>query len=129
MELQWFGVRVFKVYMCVFSFGYLWLDDVFLLECFECFEAFDVLLIVHVENDLLLQVGLVWMVVEGCIDLFVHVDSCLLLVEIEVIARVVRFVFVIGTWLHVVHVFMFEGVEIVCAVKVAGVCVMCEMCL
>ena len=121
-------MRAFKAYMCASSPGYPRLDDAALLEALERLAELDALLIVHAENDSLLQAGLARMAAAGRTDPLAHAESRPPLVEIEAIARVVRFATHTGTRLHVAHVSTPGGAEIVRAAKAAGARVTCETC-
>jgi allantoinase len=127
-ELQDLGVRAFKAYMCASSPGYPRLDDAALLQALEHLAELDALLIVHAENDSLLQAGLARMAAAGRTDPLAHAESRPPLVESEAIARVVRFATHTGTRLHVAHVSTPDGAEIVRAAKAAGARVTCETC-
>lgn len=122
------GVHAFKAYMCASSPGYPRLDDPALLACLERLRELDALLIVHAENDALLQAGLQRLAAEGRTDPLAHAESRPPLVEVEAIARVVRFAQATGTRLHVAHVSTPEGAEIVRRAKDEGARVTCETC-
>lgn len=126
--LQEHGARAFKAYMCASSPGYPRLEDAPLLEALERLAELDALLIVHAENDSLLQAGLARMAADGRTDPLAHAQSRPPLVEIEAIARVVRFATHTGTRLHVAHVSTPEGAQIVREAKAAGARVTCETC-
>lgn len=126
--LQEQGVRAFKAYMCASSPGYPKLEDAALLEALERLAELDALLIVHAENDSLLQAGLARLAAAGRTDPLAHAESRPPLVEVEAIARVVRFAAHTGTRLHVAHVSTPGGAEIVRAAKAQGARVTCETC-
>jgi dihydroorotase-like cyclic amidohydrolase len=68
------------------------------------------------------------MAAAGRTDALAHAESRPPLVEVEAIARVVRFATHTGTRLHVAHVSTPEGAEIVRAAKAQGARVTCETC-
>lgn len=122
------GVTAMKAYMCASSPGYPRLDDPGMIECLETLAELDLPLIVHAENDELLASGLAKMATIGRTDPMAHADSRPPLVEIEAIARAVRFAAHTGARLHVAHVSTPEGAQIVKDAAEAGVRVTCETC-
>lgn len=126
--LQHAGVRAFKAYMCASSPGYPRLDDAKLLECLEHLHALDALLIVHAENDTLLQAGLERMSAQRRTDPLAHAESRPPLVEVEAIARLVRLARHTDTRVHVAHVSTPGGAAVIAEAKAAGARVTCETC-
>jgi allantoinase len=126
--LQNEGVLAFKAFMCKSSPGYPKLDDAALLICLQRLRELDALLIVHAENDDLLQAGLLRMAREGRTDPLAHAESRPPIVETEAIRRVVYLAAQTGTRLHVAHVSTAEGVRIVTEAREAGARVSCETC-
>jgi allantoinase len=122
------GVMAFKAFMCKSSPGYPKLDDAMLVTCLQRVRELDALLIVHAENDDLLQAGLARMAREGRTDPLAHAESRPPIVEIEAIRRVVYLAAETGTRLHVAHVSTAEGVRAVAEARAAGARVTCETC-
>jgi allantoinase len=122
------GALAFKAFMCDSSPGYPRLDDAMLLDCLEAMRELDCLLIVHAENNDLLQAGLARMAAAGRIDPLAHADSRPPIVEIEAIRLVVDLARAAGARLHVAHVSTPEGVRIVAEARAAGAAVTCETC-
>jgi allantoinase len=122
------GISAMKAYMCESSPGYPRLDDPGMLECMETLAQLDLPLIVHAENDELLARGLARMAAAGRTDPMAHAESRPPLVEIEAIARAVRFATHTGARLHVAHVSTPEGAQIVSDAAQAGARVTCETC-
>ena len=126
--LQSEGVLAFKAFLCDSSPGYPRLDDAMLLDCLETMRELDALLIVHAENNALLQAGLRRMADSGRTDALAHAESRPPIVEIEAIRLVVDLAAHTGARLHVAHVSTAEGVRIVAAARAAGARVTCETC-
>jgi allantoinase len=122
------GVSAMKAYMCDSSPGYPRLDDGKMLDCMDTLAELDVPLIVHAENNELLGAGLARMAASGRADPLAHAESRPPIVEIEAIARVVRFAEHTGARLHVAHVSTPEGAAIVRDAARAGARVTCETC-
>jgi allantoinase len=122
------GVTAMKAYMCESSPGYPRLDDPGMVACMEVLAEIDLPLIVHAENDDLLSAGLARMAAAGRRDPLAHAESRPPLVEVEAIARAVRFAAHTGARLHVAHVSTPEGAEIVKTAAATGVRVTCETC-
>lgn len=122
------GIFAFKAFLCRSSPGYPRLDDAMLLQCLEALREIDALLIVHAENDDLLQAGLGRMAREGRTDPRAHAESRPPIVEIEAIRRVVHLAAFTGTRLHVAHVSTAAGVKIVADARAGGARVTCETC-
>jgi allantoinase len=122
------GVTMMKAYMCESSPGYPRLDDPGMVATMEMLAEIDLPLIVHAENDDLVGAGLARMAAAGRRDPQAHADSRPPLVEVEAIARAVRFAAHTGARLHVAHVSTPEGAEIVKAAAAAGAKVTCETC-
>jgi allantoinase len=122
------GITAMKAYMCESSPGYPRLDDPGMVDCMETLAELDLPLIVHAENDELLSRGLARMAADGRTDPMAHAESRPPLVEIEAIARAVRFAAHTGARLHVAHVSTPEGAEIVRDAAQAGARVTCETC-
>lgn len=126
--LQAEGVMAFKAFMSDSSPGYPRLDDAMLLECLETMRELDALLIVHAENNDLLQAGLRRMTESGRTDPLAHAESRPPVVEIEAIRVAVDLAVHTGARLHVAHVSTAEGARIVAAAAAAGANVTCETC-
>jgi allantoinase len=122
------GISAMKAYMCESSPGYPRLDDPGMIACMEVLAELDIPLIVHAENDELLSRGLARMTGAGRTDPLAHAESRPPLVEIEAIARAVRFAAHTGARLHVAHVSTPEGAQIVKDAVRAGARVTCETC-
>ena len=104
------------------------LDDAMLLECLEAMRDLDALLIVHAENNELLQAGLARMAAAGRVDPLAHAESRPPVVEIEAIRIAVDLAAHVGARLHVAHVSTPAGARIVVAARAAGAAVTCETC-
>jgi len=127
--LQSEGALAFKAFMCDSSPGYPRLDDAMLLECLEAVRDLDAMLIVHAENNDLLQSGLARMAAAGRVDPLAHADSRPPLVEIEAIRLAVDLAVHTGARLHVAHVSTPAGARIVAEARAAGAAqVTCETC-
>jgi allantoinase len=126
--LQSEGVLAFKAFMCDSSPGYPRLDDALLLECLEAMRDLNALLIVHAENNDLLQAGLARMAAARRADPLAHADSRPPVVEIEAIRIAVDLAAHVGARLHVAHVSTPEGARIVAEARAAGADVTCETC-
>ena len=126
--LQAEGALAFKAFMCDSSPGYPRLDDAMLLECLEAVRDLDAMLIVHAENNDLLQAGLARMAAAGRVDPLAHADSRPPLVEIEAIRLAVDLAVHAGARLHVAHVSTPAGARIVAEASAAGARVTCETC-
>jgi allantoinase len=121
-------VLAFKAFMCDSSPGYPRLDDARLLECLEAMHDLDAMLIVHAENNDLLQAGIARMAAEGRVDPLAHADSRPPLVEIEAIRLAVDLAAHAGARLHVAHVSTSAGAQIVREAREAGARITCETC-
>jgi allantoinase len=126
--LQSEGVIAFKAFMCDSSPGYPRLDDAMLLECLEAMRDLNALLIVHAENNDLLQAGLARMAAAGRVDALAHADSRPPVVEIEAIRIAVDLAAHVGARLHVAHVSTPAGARIVAEARAAGAKITCETC-
>lgn len=122
------GVTAMKAYMCDSSPGYPRLDDPGMVECMEILAELGLPLIVHAENNDLLSAGLARAAAAGRTDPMAHAESRPPLVEVEAIARAVRFAGHTGARLHVAHVSTPEGAQIVRDAAQAGIRVTCETC-
>jgi allantoinase len=122
------GITALKAYMCESSPGYPRLDDRGMLDCMETIADIELPLIVHAENDELLSTGLERMITAGRKDPLAHAESRPPLVEIEAIARAVRFAAHTNARLHVAHVSTPAGAQIVKDAAAAGARVTCETC-
>ena len=122
------GVLAFKAFTCDSSPGYPRLDDAMLLDCLEALHELDALLIVHAENNDLLQAGLARMARAGRVDPLAHAESRPPIVEIEAIRLVVDLAVHAGARLHVAHVSTPAGVRIVGEARAAGAEITCETC-
>ena len=87
--LQEEGVLAFKAFLCTSSPGYPRLNDAALLSCLRHMRTLGTLLIVHAENDDLLQDGLARMAAAGRTDPLAHAESRPPIVEIEAIRRAI----------------------------------------
>ena len=126
--LQREGVLAFKAFMSTSSPGYPPLEDASLLECLQHLSRLGAMLIVHAENDNLLQAGLVRMAAAGRTDPLAHAESRPPIVETTAIATAVRLAEESGARLHVAHVSTPEGARIVASAGARGVAVTCETC-
>lgn len=122
------GALAFKAFMCASSPGYPRLDDAGLLDCLRAVQRLDSMLIVHAENNELLQAGLARMADEGRTDPMAHADSRPPVVETTAIATVVRLAEEAGARLHVAHVSTAEGALTVASAQARGAQVTCETC-
>jgi allantoinase len=122
------GALAFKAFMCDSSPGYPRMDDSALLECLHRLCELDAMLIVHAENNDLLQDGMRQMRAAGRTDALAHAESRPPIVEIEAIRRVVHFASEAAARLHVAHVSTGEGVETVKQARALGARVTCETC-
>jgi allantoinase len=122
------GALAFKAFMCESSPGYPRLDDAMLLECLEAMRDLDTMLIVHAENNDLLQAGLARMAAAGRIDPLAHADSRPPLVEVEAIRLAVDLALHADARLHVAHVSTSAGARIVADARAAGGRITCETC-
>lgn len=122
------GALAFKAFMCASSPGYPRLDDAALLECLYAVQRLGSMLIVHAENDELLQAGLSRMAAAGRTDPLAHAESRPPVVETTAIATVVRLAEEAGARLHVAHVSTAEGAATVAAARARGAAVTCETC-
>jgi allantoinase len=114
--------------MCKSSPGYPKLDDAKLLVCLQQLRDLDALLILHAENDDLLQAGLARMAREGRRDPLAHAESRPPILEIEAIRRAVYLASETKTRLHVAHVSTAAGVQVVTEARAAGAGITCETC-
>jgi allantoinase len=122
------GALAFKAFMCDSSPGYPRLDDAMLLSTLEAMRELNAMLIVHAENNDLLQAGLARMAAAGRVDPSAHAESRPPLVEIEAIRLAVDLAAHTGARLHVAHVSTAEGARIVADARAAGANVTCETC-
>jgi allantoinase len=122
------GVLAFKAFLCQSSPGYPRLNDDALLTTLQQLRALDALLIVHAENDELLQAGLARMAAAGRTDPLAHAESRPPIVEMEAIQRAVYLASYTGARLHVAHVSTVGGVEAVDRARRAGARITCETC-
>ncbi|MEO8968763.1 MAG: allantoinase AllB [Solirubrobacteraceae bacterium] len=122
------GVTAMKAYMCESSPGYPRLDDPGMVECMVTLAELGLPLIVHAENDELLSSGLARMAAARRTDPMAHAESRPPLVEVEAIARAVRFAGHTGARLHIAHVSTPGGAQIVRDAAQAGTRVTCETC-
>jgi allantoinase len=127
-SLQAEGALAFKAFMCDSSPGYPRLDDAMLLDALEAMRDLDAMLIVHAENNDLLQAGLARLAAAGRVDPLAHAESRPPLVEIEAIRLVVDLAVHAGARLHVAHVSTSAGARIVADARAAGATVTCETC-
>jgi allantoinase len=122
------GALAFKAFMCKSSPGYPRLDDAGLLDALAEVRRLDSLLIVHAENDELLQAGLARMAAAGRTDPLAHAESRPPIVEIEAIERAIRLAEHAGARLHVAHVSTAAGARLVADAKRRGASITCETC-
>ncbi|HWE62331.1 MAG TPA: allantoinase AllB [Chloroflexota bacterium] len=122
------GVLAFKAFLCTSSPGYPRLNDAALLECLHAMHDLDTLLIVHAENDDLLQAGLARMAAGGRTDPLAHAESRPPLVETEAVVRAVHLAQAARARLHIAHASTAEAVRIVTAACAAGHRITCETC-
>jgi allantoinase len=122
------GVLAFKAFMCDSSPGYPRLDDAMLLTCLERLRDLDAMLIVHAENNDLLQAGIKRLRDAGRTDPLAHAESRPPIVEVEAIRTVVDLATHAGARLHVAHVSTAEGARIVGSARAAGARITCETC-
>jgi allantoinase len=122
------GVLAFKAFMCESSPGYPRLDDAMLLDALQGVHDLNALLIVHAENNDLLQAGLARMRADGRVDPLAHADSRPPLVEIEAVRLAVDLAAHVNGRLHVAHVSTPEGARIVGRARAAGAAITCETC-
>jgi allantoinase len=122
------GALAFKAFMCASSPGYPRLDDAGLLDCLRSVERLGSMLIVHAENNELLQAGLARMTAAGRTDPLAHAESRPPVVETTAIATLVRLAEEAGARLHVAHVSTAEGAATVAAARARGADVTCETC-
>jgi allantoinase len=99
-----------------------------LLTCLQHLHDMDALLIVHAENDDLLQAGLAHMAETGRTDPLAHAESRPPIVETEAIHRAVHLASYAGARLHVAHVSTAGGVRAVLRARGEGAKVTCETC-
>jgi allantoinase len=126
--LQSEGVLAFKAFMSDSSPGYPRLDDAMLLDCLEAMRDLNAILIVHAENNDLLQAGLARMAAAGRGDPLAHAESRPPVVEIEAIRVAVDLAVHAGARLHVAHVSTPTGARIVAEARAAGGHITCETC-
>jgi allantoinase len=122
------GVLAFKAFMSDSSPGYPRLDDAMLLEALEAVRDLNAMLIVHAENNDLLQAGLARMAAAGRHDPLAHAESRPPVVEIEAIRIAVDLAAYVGARLHVAHVSTPAGARIVAEARAAGAQITCETC-
>ena len=126
--LQAEGVLAFKAFMSDSSPGYPRLGDAMLLDCLEKLRDLGATLIVHAENNDLLQAGIARMAAEGRVDPLAHAESRPPVVEIEAIRIAVDLAVHAGARLHVAHVSTPEGARIVADARASGAEITCETC-
>ena len=122
------GALAFKAFLCASSPGYPRLDDAGLLDCLHALRALNALLIVHAENNDLLQAGLARMAAEGRTDPLAHAESRPPIVETEAVARAIHLAVQSGARLHVAHVSTAGAARAVGAARAAGASITCETC-
>jgi allantoinase len=122
------GALAFKAFLCQSSPGYPRLDDAMLLTCLQHLHDLDALLIVHAENDDLLQAGLARMAETGRTDPLAHAESRPPIVETEAINRAIHLAAYAHARLHVAHVSTAGGVRAVLRARHENVRVTCETC-
>ena len=122
------GVLAFKAFLCTSSPGYPRLNDAAFLECLRTMHDLDTLLIVHAENDDLLQAGLARMAADGRTDPLAHAESRPPLVETEAVLRAVHMAQAARARLHIAHASTAEAVRTVTAARMHGHRISCETC-
>ena len=122
------GALAFKAFTCDSAPGFPKLVGDQLAECLMQMHKLDALLIVHAEDDQLLQAGIARMRAEGRVDPRAHADSRPPQVEIDAIAAVTKLAGRADARLHVAHVSTSHGVRLVAEARANGVSVTCETC-
>jgi len=122
------GALAFKAFLCASSPAYPRLNDAALLECLGFMRELDTMLIVHAENDDLLQDGLARMAAAGRTDPLAHAESRPPVVETEAVARAIHLAQAAGARLHIAHASTAASVRAVTAARAAGFPISCETC-
>ncbi len=128
VSLRHEGVLAFKAFLCKSSPGFPMLDDAALVRCLQSMHQMDTLLIVHAENDDLLQDGMARMTADGRIDPLAHAESRPPIVESEAVARAIHLARYTGARLHIAHVSTGEATHAIGEAQADGVPVTCETC-
>jgi allantoinase len=126
--LQSEGALAFKAFMSDSSPGYPRLDDAMLFDCLDSMRHLDAMLIVHAENNDLLQAGLARMAATNRRDPLAHAESRPPVVEVEAIRLVISLASRLDARLHVAHVSTPEGARIVARAQSEGAPITCETC-
>ncbi|MDB5075426.1 MAG: dihydroorotase, multifunctional complex type [Chloroflexi bacterium] len=122
------GALAFKAFMCASSPGYPRLNDAALVHTLRAVRELDSTLIVHAENDDLLQDGLAQMAAAGRIDPLAHAESRPPIVEIEAVRRAIYLAGATGARLHIAHASTAATVRAVARARKAGHSITCETC-
>ncbi len=122
------GVMAFKAFLCASSPGYPRLNDAALLHTLRAVRELDAMLIVHAENDDLLQDGLARMAAAGRTDPLAHAESRPPIVEIEAVERAILLARATGARLHIAHASVAASVQAVARARAAGAAISCETC-
>ncbi len=127
-ELKAEGVMAFKAFLCASSPGYPRLNDAALLHTLRAVRELDAMLIVHAENDDMLQDGLARMAAAGRKDPLAHAECRPPIVEIEAVERAILLARASGARLHIAHASTADSVRAVARARGAGAEISCETC-
>ncbi len=129
IEEQWReGAGGFKAFMPLSEPAYPHVDDAQFLEGMEIVASLDALVLVHAENDAILQANLRRLRGEGRRDALAHHESRPPFVEEEAVHRALFLAAHAGVRIQVVHVSSPVSAELVKQAKVAGQRASMEIC-
>lgn len=126
--LKELGCVAFKGFISYANEDYPNIPDNVLYEAMTLFKELDVMLALHSENANMVDAGEKSMKKNERIDPLAHLESRESIVELEAINRVIFFAEKTGAHVHIVHMSIHEGAELIKEAKKRGVNITVETC-
>lgn len=127
-ELNDLGCVAFKGFISYANEDYPHLTDSALVRSMEIVKTFDGIAAYHAENADLAEAGAAEMKKNGRKDPLAHLEGRESFVELEAIKRAIFFAELTGVHLHIVHMSIHEGAQVIKEAKARGINVTVETC-
>lgn len=127
-DLHQGGIVGFKAFMCMSATDFPWARDDVLMTGLSKISELGTFLAVHAENEWITAALAQRLQTSGRLDRRAWGESRPAIAELEAIHRIIFWAEQTGARVHVVHVSIPEGIDMIAAAKDRGVKITCETC-